>query len=96
MKKQTICIVIVLLMAVTSHASVIFSTLGPGDSYNHGSGYAVGHPSFDFDHGNSFSIAVATPHYLDTIELAAGLISGTNELDVCRGNSTNENASRHV
>ena len=35
MKKQTIgmiCIVVVLLLAVPSHAAVIFSTLGPGDT----------------------------------------------------------------
>ena len=81
MKKQTICIVIVLLLAVTSHADLIVSTLGPGDTYNPGTGWTVGGPT-DADSGMQFSFAAATPYYLDTIELAVGLIVGTNELDV--------------
>ncbi|MFC1604756.1 choice-of-anchor R domain-containing protein [Planctomycetota bacterium] len=80
MKKQTICIVIMLLLAIPSHAAVIFSTLGPGDTYDIGTGYTIGSP--DNEQGNQFSFAAVAPYYLDTIELAAGLVSGTNEIDV--------------
>jgi hypothetical protein len=82
MKKQTICIVIMLLLAIPSHAAVIFSTLGPGDTYSTSVGYTIGVSSYEYDQGNSFSFSVAAPYYLDTIELAVGLVSGTNELDV--------------
>jgi hypothetical protein len=82
MKKYTICIVIMLLLAVPSHAAVIVSTLGPGDSYDIGTGYTIGVSPNEYDQGNSFAFAVAMPYYLDTIELAAGLVSGTNEIDV--------------
>jgi len=82
MKKYAICIVIMLLLAIPkSHAAVIVSTLGPGDSYNIGVGYTIGQ-STEYDQGNSFSFAVAMPYYLDTIELAVGHVSGTNEIDV--------------
>ena len=82
MKKQTICIVIMLLLAIPSHAAVIFSTLGPGDTYNTSVGYTIGVSPYEYDQGNSFSFSVAAPYNLDTIELAAGLVSGTNEIDV--------------
>ena len=81
-KKMTICIVIVLLLAVPSHAALIFSTLGPGDTYNTGVGYTIGVSPNEYDQGNSFSFSVAVPYYLDTIELAASLVTGTNEIDV--------------
>ena len=38
--------------------------------------------SSGFDQGDQFVIGAATPHYLDKIELAVGLVSGTNQLDV--------------
>jgi hypothetical protein len=82
MKKHAICIVIMLLLAIPSHAAVIVSTLGPADSYDIGVGYTIGYSSNEFDQGNSFSFAVAMPYYLDTIELAVGYLSGTNEIDV--------------
>ncbi len=78
MKKHTMCTVIVLLLAAPGHADLIFSTLGPGDTYGIG-GRVIG---VDWDLGDQFSFAAATPYYLDTIELAVGLIEGTNELDV--------------
>ena len=79
-KKMTFCILIVLLLAVPSHAALIFSTLGPGDTYDIGSGYTIGSP--DYEQGNQFSFTAAAPYYLDTIELAAGHVVGTNEIDV--------------
>jgi hypothetical protein len=82
MKKQTICIVIMLLLAIPSHAAVIFSTLGPGDTYNTSVGYAIGVSPYEYEQGNSFAFSVAAPYYLDTIELAVGHVSGTNEIDV--------------
>jgi hypothetical protein len=82
MKKQTICIVIMLLLAIPSHAAVIFSTLGPGDTYNTSVGYTIGISPYEYEQGNSFSFSVAAPYYLDTIELAVGHVSGTNEIDV--------------
>jgi hypothetical protein len=72
----------ILLLAVPSHAAVIFSTLGPGDTYDISVGYTIGVSSDEYDQGNSFSFSVAAPYYLDTIELAVGLITGTNEIDV--------------
>lgn len=82
MKKQTICIVIMLLLAIPSHAAVIFSTLGSGDTYDISVGYTIGYSSYEYDQGNSFAFAVAMPYCLDTIELAASHVSGTNEIDV--------------
>ena len=72
----------ILLLAVPSHADVIFSTLGPGDTYNTSIGYTIGFSGMEYDQGNQFSFAAATPYFLDTIELAAGLVLGTNEIDV--------------
>ncbi len=82
MKKQMICIVIMLLLAIPSHAAVIISTLGAGDSYDVGVGYTIGYSSNEYDQGNSFAFSVAKPYHLDTIELAVGHVSGTNEIDV--------------
>ena len=80
MKKLTICIVIVLLLAIPSRAALIFSTLGTGDTYTTNVGYTIGYP--DWEQGNQFSFAAATPYFLDTIELAVGYVNGTNEIDV--------------
>ncbi len=71
-----------MLLAVPSHAAVIFDTLGPGDTYDTSIGYTIGFSATEYDQGNSFSFAVAAPYLLDSIELAASLVSGTNELDV--------------
>jgi len=83
MKKQTICIVILLLLAVPSHAGVIFSTLGPGDTYNPVAARTIGVSGYEWIQGDQFSFPGPDSYFLDTIELAAGLVSGTNEIDVC-------------
>ncbi len=70
----------ILLLAVPSHAALIFSTLGPGDTYSTNAGWGIGDPAWET--GNQFSFAAAKPYYLDTIELAALHIRGTNEIDV--------------
>jgi len=82
MRNLTFCILIVLLLAVPSHAAQIFSTLGPGDTYDTSVGYTIGYSGNEYDQGNSFSFTVAAPYFLDTIELAAGYMSGINEIDV--------------
>jgi hypothetical protein len=72
----------VLLLAVPSHATEIFSTLGPGDTYDTTVGYTIGYSGDEYDQGNAFSFTVATAYFLDTIELAAGHSSGVNEIDL--------------
>jgi hypothetical protein len=83
MKKKPICVLILLLLAVPCRAGPIFSTLGPGDTYNTDVGWIIGNSGLvEYIQGDQFSFAGAKPYWLDTIELAAGLVSGTNELDV--------------
>jgi hypothetical protein len=88
MKKSTICVFILLLLAVPCHAGPIYSTFGPGDTYDTGLGYPVtrvvtipGRPD-RIDTANQFSFGGTTSYYLDTIELAVALNWGINELDV--------------
>lgn len=78
-----ICIVLLLLWAVPSHATVVYSTLGPGDSYNTSNSIVIG--MYYRDHGCHFSFTGSSPYVLDTIELAAAISSnntGPNMLDV--------------
>jgi len=82
MKKKTICAVILLLLAVPCYAGPIFSTLGPGDTYDTSSGYTIGRSGYAYDKGNQFSFTGPSPYFLDTIELAASRVGGTNELEV--------------
>jgi hypothetical protein len=72
----------VLTLAVPSYADLIFSTLGTGDTYSSTAGYTVGHHLSELDQAGQFSFAEPNPYLLDTIELAVGLVAGTNELDV--------------
>lgn len=80
MKKEAICVLVLLLLAVPCYAGPIFSTLGLGDTYDTLSGYTIGNP--DWIQGNQFSFTGPMPYFLDTIELTASLESGTNEIDV--------------
>jgi hypothetical protein len=80
MKKQAIYVFILLLLAVPCYAGPIFSTLGPGDTYDVSIGYTIGMP--DWSQGNQFSFTGSTSYSLDTIELAAGYVRGTNQIDV--------------
>jgi hypothetical protein len=75
-------LVIAILGAVQVSAMPLYSTLGSGDSYNTMMGYTIGlSPNF-YDQGNQFVIDGTQSYLLDTIEVAIGLISGTNEVDV--------------
>ncbi len=78
---RVISLSVVLLAAGQLQAVPLFNTFGPGDTYN-SSGRSVGLSGFEFDIGSQFAITVGTPHQLDSIELAASLMSGTNEIDV--------------
>ncbi len=82
MKSTTILVTVLLVIGSASAApTVLFDTFGPGDTYNTGVGYTIGTAS-ELDQGDQFAIGAATPHYLDKIELAVGLVAGTNSLDV--------------
>jgi len=82
MKITTIFVTVLLAIGSASAApTVLFDTFGPGDTYNTGVGWTIGTAS-GYDQGDQFAIGAATPHYLDKIELAAGLVTGTNQLDV--------------
>ena len=83
MKRLVLCgLSVVLLAAVQLQAAIIFNTFGPGDTFLTNPGRVVGNSAFEFDIGSQFAITVGTPHTLDSIELAACLLSGTNEIDV--------------
>ena len=82
MKSTTILLTVLLIIGSASAApTVLFNTFGAGDTYNTAVGYTIGTASA-FDQGDQFVIGAATPHFLDKIELAAALVSGTNQLDV--------------
>lgn len=61
--------------------TVLFNTFGPEDTYDIPS-WSIGGTEKNWDQAQQFTIAAATPHYLDKIELAVFLIAGTNQLDV--------------
>jgi len=82
MKKKAICVFILLLLAVPCHAGPIFSTLGPGDTYELSGWWGIISFPYDLDTANQFSFAGSTKYCLDTIELAVGFNTGTNELGV--------------
>jgi hypothetical protein len=84
MKKRTICVLILLLLAVPCHAGPIFSTSGPGDTYDTSTGWPIGgvfSPDM-YESANQFSFGGVTSYYLDTVQLAVARLSGTNELNV--------------
>ena len=83
MRLFVLCILlVVLLTAGQLQAAIIFDTFGPGDTFLTSPGRVVGNPSFEFDIGSQFAITVGTPHKLDSIEFAACMMTGTNEMDV--------------
>jgi len=82
MKSTAILVTVLLAIGSASAApTVLFNTFGPGDTYNTNTGWTIGTASA-YDQGDQFVIGAATPHYLDKIELAGSLVSGTNSLDV--------------
>jgi hypothetical protein len=82
MKSITILVTVLLAVGSANAApTVLFNTFGAGDTYNTGVGWTIGTETA-IDQGDQFVIGTATPYYLDKIELAMGLVSGTNQLDV--------------
>jgi hypothetical protein len=89
MKKTLVILAIFILTSQVATASTtLFDTFGPGDSYDTVSGWGVGvlsafpPPVQTAEQANQFSFGGSTSYYLDTIELAAALYEGTNEIDV--------------
>jgi hypothetical protein len=82
MKKKAIGVFILSLLAVPCRAGPVFSTLGPGDTYNTVAGYTIGRSGFEYDQGFQFSFTGPSPYFFNTIELAAGRFTGTNQLEV--------------
>lgn len=77
---------ILVLSAVPARAVVIYDNFDLGDTYNQNVGLTLstGSPvGVDWDQGNAFALdSFGMDYYLDTIDLAVGLVSGLNELDV--------------
>jgi hypothetical protein len=71
--------------AIPSQAdSIVFSNLGPGDSYQGGSGYTVGNLGAGGGYrvyGFAFTVG-ATSTDLGTIGVAVGFVTGTNQLTI--------------
>jgi hypothetical protein len=83
-KRLTVLFIVVLLTTSIANAAptVLFNTFGPGDTYDTSNGWTIGYPSYGWVQGNQFIIGPSNSYNLDKIELAAGLIAGTNQLDV--------------
>ena len=84
--KRLIAIGVILTLTgqVNGAPTTLYSTLGPGDTYNTHAGWGIGGDT-ETDQGDQFSFGGPTPYYLDTIELAMALMPRgleTNELDV--------------
>lgn len=65
-------------------AAVVFSTLGPGDTYDTSAVVVVGNtPGLgNMSQANQFAITTPYGYYLDSVEVAAALVEGTNQLNV--------------
>lgn len=74
-----IATVILSIAAGQAGAGILFSTLGPDDSYKTEFGWLVDGNQVA---GNQFSFTGLPPHLLDSIEVAAGWASGANQLTV--------------
>jgi hypothetical protein len=73
-------LLVVLLTAGQLQAAIIFNTFGTGDSYNSG-GVSIG-DSQDFDIANKFYFTGDTSYTVNSIELAVGTYTGTEEIEV--------------
>jgi hypothetical protein len=84
MKRLTTLFITILLATNIANAAstVLFNTFGTGDTYNIFSGYTIGMPPNNWVIADQFVIGTPDPYFLDKIELAAGLATGTNKLDV--------------
>jgi hypothetical protein len=81
-RMAALCGILLLAGRVAVASTVLFSTFGPGDSYDTSTGWTIGFDPHDYEQGGQFTIGTATPQYLDRIELATWLVTGTNTLDV--------------
>jgi len=84
-RSRIILITAIILVIATGQAgaSVIFSNFGPGDSYDTSVGGTLG--GFAWPNSalaNQFSFAGPQSYLLDSIELAAGWVTGPNQLNV--------------
>jgi hypothetical protein len=81
-----IAVGIVFLAGGQAGATVLFNTFGPGDSYTTYAGWVLGvgfpWPGNNITQGDQFSFTGLQAYNLATIELAAGLVTGTNQLNV--------------
>jgi hypothetical protein len=69
---------ILFVAAGQAGAAVVYSTFGPGDSYDTSTGWTIGFGGWA--QGDQFSFAGPQPYYLDTVEAAVGLMTGANQL----------------
>jgi len=69
MKSGIVLVVgVVLIISGQATAAPIYSTLGPGDSYNAWSAYDIGRPGYEWDRGEQFTFG--GPCYtLDSVEI---------------------------
>ena len=83
MKRFILCFATMVLLVVgqLNAQSIIFSTFGPGDTYNTNVGWTLGYPGDNIDSGNRFPVGGGLSYYFDSIELAVGRVWG-NELDL--------------
>lgn len=88
MKKLMVLLwaLILVLSGVPARAVVIYDNFGLGDTYdqNAGATLSTGLPlGVDWDQGSAFALeSVGMDYYLDTIDVAVGLVTGSNELDL--------------
>ena len=81
MKLFILCsVLVVLFTAGQLQAAIIFETFGTGDSYNSG-GVSIG-DSADYDIANKFYFTGDTSYTVNSIELAVGTYTGTEEIEV--------------
>jgi hypothetical protein len=81
----TILIAATVLLIATGQAGasvVLVNTFGPGDFYSIGSGGTLGssYPGSNAGAADRFSFTGSESYQLDSIELAVGLLGGTNQL----------------
>lgn len=82
LRSSVLCVVAALALApATARATIIFDNFGVGDTYTTHTGWTIGTESA-FSQGDAFVVSGSSDFFLDQIELAVGLVSGPNQLDV--------------
>ncbi len=83
MRLKSIPVLLVLFLlagAAPLGAGIVYSNFGPGDSYNSGAGWTIGHPDLRMDQGHAFT--PVSSFTLGQIDFALGLASGTNQAEL--------------